>query len=108
MGGGKYLMEVLAQRVSDLNVDVRFNSRALALIADDSGRVCGLVVRIAGQSRYIRAHNGVVLCTGGFIMNREMVRRHAPLMLRSRHPIGTVDDGSGIRMGMSVGEPPST
>ena len=103
MGGGKYLMEVLAQRVNELNVDVRFNSRALALIADDCGRVHGLVVRIDGQSRYARARNGVVLCTGGFVMNREMVKRHAPLMLRSRHPIGTVDDGSGIRMGMSVG-----
>jgi succinate dehydrogenase/fumarate reductase flavoprotein subunit len=103
MGGGKYLMEVLAQRVKELNVDVRFNSRAIALIADDCGRVQGLVVRIDGESRYARAHNGVVLCTGGFVMNREMVRRHAPLMLRSRYPIGTVDDGSGIRMGMSVG-----
>ena len=36
-------------------------------------------------------------------MNRDMVRRHAAWMLRSQFPIGTVDDGSGIRLGMSVG-----
>jgi succinate dehydrogenase/fumarate reductase flavoprotein subunit len=36
-------------------------------------------------------------------MNREMVKRHAPQLLRSNFPIGTVDDGSGIRLGMSVG-----
>jgi succinate dehydrogenase/fumarate reductase flavoprotein subunit len=59
------------------------------------------VVRINGE--YVHARGAVVLCTGGFVMNREMVRRHAPVLLRSRHPIGTVDDGSGIRMGMSVG-----
>ncbi len=103
MGGGKYVMDVLAQRVSDLNVETHFNSRVSALIVDDCGRVHGTVVRGEGENRYARARGGVVLCTGGFVMNRDMVRRHAPLMLRSRYPIGTVDDGSGIRMGMSVG-----
>jgi 3-oxo-5alpha-steroid 4-dehydrogenase len=103
MGGGKYLMEVLARRVTELNIEVRYNTRALALIADDIGRVQGLVTRGGGELSYARARRGVVLCAGGFIMNREMVRRHAPLMLRSQHPIGAVDDGSGIRLGMSVG-----
>jgi succinate dehydrogenase/fumarate reductase flavoprotein subunit len=103
LGGGRYLMEVLARRVDQLGVDVHFNTRALTLITDELGTVHGLVVRTDGQLRHARAHRGVVLCTGGFIMNRDMVRRHAPLMLRSHHPLGTVDDGSGIRMGQGVG-----
>lgn len=103
MGGGKYLMDVLGRRVNELNIEVRYNTRALALIADDSGGVHGLVTRSGDELGYARARRGVVLCTGGFIMNREMVRRHAPLMLRSQHPLGAVDDGSGIRLGMSVG-----
>jgi 3-oxo-5alpha-steroid 4-dehydrogenase len=45
----------------------------------------------------------VVLCAGGFVMNREMVKQHAPLLLRSHFPLGTVDDGSGILLGASVG-----
>jgi succinate dehydrogenase/fumarate reductase flavoprotein subunit len=65
--------------------------------------VHGLVVRVDGEPRYARARSGVVLCAGGFVMNREMVRRHAAWMLRSQFPIGTVDDGSGIRLGLSVG-----
>lgn len=103
MGGGRYLMDVLTLRVSESGVDVRYNSRALCLIQDESGRVHGVVVRSDGELRYARARSGVVLCTGGFVMNRNMVKRHAPLLLRSNRPIGTVDDGSGIRMGMSVG-----
>jgi 3-oxo-5alpha-steroid 4-dehydrogenase len=103
MGGGRYLMDVLVQCVSGLNIDVRLNSRALALICDDSARVRGVVVRSEGETLYTRARKGVVLCAGGFVMNREMVKRHAPLLLRSQYPIGTVDDGSGIRMGLSVG-----
>jgi 3-oxo-5alpha-steroid 4-dehydrogenase len=103
MGGGKYLMDVLARRVSELDIEVRYNTRAQALITDDMGRVHGVVTRTGGEQHYTRATRGVVLCAGGFIMNREMVRRHAPLMLRSQHPLGTVDDGSGIRLGTSVG-----
>lgn len=102
-GAGKYLMDTLASRVHALGVDVRFEARALALIADDYGQVHGLIVRIDNEPRFVRARRGVLLCTGGFIMNREMLRRHAPTLLRADHPIGTTDDGSGIRMGMSAG-----
>jgi succinate dehydrogenase/fumarate reductase flavoprotein subunit len=94
---------VLAKRVEQANVQVRFDARALALVADASRRVHGLVVRIDGEPRFARARRGVILCTGGFVMNREMVKRHAAWMLRSQFPIGTVDDGSGIRLGVSVG-----
>jgi succinate dehydrogenase/fumarate reductase flavoprotein subunit len=103
MGGGRYLMDVLTQRVHDAGVDVRCNARALALIADEYNAVHGVVVRIDGSERCVRARRGVVLCAGGFVMNREMVKRHAPHLLRSQHPIGAVDDGSGILLGQSVG-----
>lgn len=103
MGGGRYIMDVLAKRVVEAGVDVRYDSRAMALIVDDSRRVRGIAVRTGGEVRMVRARRGVALCAGGFVMNREMVTRHVPLLLRSRFPIGTVDDGSGIRLGMSVG-----
>ncbi len=51
----------------------------------------------------VRARKGVVLAAGGFIYNREMVGRHAPIFLRCK-PLGTIgDDGAGIRLGESVG-----
>ncbi len=103
MGGGKYLMDRLAERVAAAAVDVRFDSRVVALVADEANRVHGLVLRQHGQDRFARARNGVILCAGGFVMNRSMVQKHAPLLLRSQHPIGTVDDGSGILLGQSVG-----
>jgi 3-oxo-5alpha-steroid 4-dehydrogenase len=103
LGGGRYLMDRLTERVVALGVDVRYGTRALALIADENNRVHGLVLKIDGAIKFARARKGVVLCAGGFVMNRDMVQRHAPLFLRSNTPIGTVDDGSGILMGQSVG-----
>jgi 3-oxo-5alpha-steroid 4-dehydrogenase len=103
MGGGRYVMDMLAQCVIEAGVQVLYNARAQALIADGGRDVHGLVLRIDGEARYARARRAVVLCAGGFVMNREMVKQHAPLLLRSHFPLGTVDDGSGILLGASVG-----
>ena len=103
MGGGRYVMDKLAQQVAAAGVQVLFNARATALIADGGRDVHGLVLRIDGEPRFARAARAVVLCAGGFVMNREMVKQHAPLLLRSQFPLGTVDDGSGILLGASVG-----
>ena len=51
----------------------------------------------------IRATRGVVLSTGGFIFNREMVTQHAPKYLQTMRLGSTGCDGSGIRLGASVG-----
>jgi 3-oxo-5alpha-steroid 4-dehydrogenase len=103
LGGGRYLMDVLARRVEVLGVDVRYDTRAVALIVDDANQVLGLVVREGGSDRYVRAKKGVILCAGGFVMNKAMLQQHAPQLLRANMPIGTVDDGSGILLAQSVG-----
>ena len=102
-GGGRKLVDVLEARVRALGVTVNTDTRVISLISDLDGRVHGLVVRQDGQNRYVRAARGVILCTGGFTMNADMLRRYAPEALRLENPIGTTDDGSGILMGMSVG-----
>lgn len=51
----------------------------------------------------LRATRGVILSTGGFFYNRDMVNHYAPTDLPGM-PLGTIgDDGSGILMGESVG-----
>lgn len=51
----------------------------------------------------IRARRGVVLATGGFVFDRDMVAQHAT-SYRDAVPLGTPgDDGSGITMAMGIG-----
>ena len=51
----------------------------------------------------IAAKKGVILAAGGFIQNRDMVRHHAPKYVGAT-PLGSMGcDGSGIRLGQSVG-----
>lgn len=55
------------------------------------------------QPRFIRARHGVVLSTGGFVYNPDLVKAHAPHTRRG-WPIGGAGcDGSGLRLGQSVG-----
>jgi len=57
----------------------------------------------ARKALFIRARKGVCLSAGGFIFNRPMVEHYAPKYARGM-PLGSPgDDGSGIRLGQSVG-----
>ncbi|TAM12665.1 MAG: FAD-binding protein [Nevskiaceae bacterium] len=57
----------------------------------------------AGTRLRVRARRGVVLSTGGFVFNRQMMQCYAPKYLQNLR-LGTAgDDGSGIRLGQSVG-----
>lgn len=71
-----------------------------------TGKLHGTIARIErekAETLRIRVRKGVVLAAGGFIQNREMLQKTAPAYL-SAHPLGTIaDDGSGIKLGMSVG-----
>ena len=57
----------------------------------------------AAQPRWVRARQGVVLSTGGYIFNPDLIQAHAP-HTRKGWPIGNSGcDGSGLRLGQSVG-----
>jgi succinate dehydrogenase/fumarate reductase flavoprotein subunit len=103
--GGRVLVDTLAARAIALGSRVHYDARAISLVADDAGRVHGLVVRVDGQTRFARARNGVILCAGGFVLNEAMMRQYAPQFTRLAPDSLSAghDDGSGIRMGMSVG-----
>lgn len=101
-GGGRKIIDVLEARARALGVAVETNAKARALIVRD-GAIIGVMIRQNGQEFAVRARCGVVLATGGFCMNADMVRAHAPEALRCSSPLGTIDDGSGILMGQAAG-----
>lgn len=70
----------------------------------DSLRAKALALELsAAQPLRVRATRGVVLSSGGFIFNRAMVESHAPKYVQTMRLGATGCDGSGIRLGQSVG-----
>jgi succinate dehydrogenase/fumarate reductase flavoprotein subunit len=102
--GGKVLMGVVMQRVAECGADIRLDTRVTALVQDESGAVCGAIARSAGEEIRIRARRGVVLTTGGFIMNETMTRQHIPQLdsFCTRHG-NPGDQGDGILLGVVAG-----
>ncbi len=101
-GGGRPLVDILEAKARELGVDVVVDARAVGLVADGE-RIVGVVVRIDNQNRFVKASKGVILATGGFVMNEEMRRKYCPDTFKLTTPIGDKDDGTGIMMGLGAG-----
>jgi succinate dehydrogenase/fumarate reductase flavoprotein subunit len=103
--GGPMFMKIVTENIEKRpNIQVEYETRALTLIADEHNQIQGVVIRKDQQEINVRTRRGVILCAGGFVMNREMVTRYAPKLSSGTEPIGNPGDtGSGILMGMGVG-----
>ncbi|WP_120966896.1 FAD-binding protein [Comamonas sp. lk] len=56
-----------------------------------------------GEKRFIRAHKAVILSTGGYIFNADLMEQHAPAYKPGWLTGAAGCDGSGLRLGQSVG-----
>ena len=101
-GGGRPLVDILEAKARAIGVDVIVDARALALI-EDADQVVGAIFRIDNKPVFVKARKGVVLATGGFVMNEDMRRKYCPDTFKINDPIGDKDDGTGINLGLSVG-----
>ena len=72
------------------------------LILDESGAVIGAVVERDGQELRVKANGGVVLATGGFEANREMIADFTQMPYVALQA-GTMNTGDGIKMAMRAG-----
>ncbi|WP_410051004.1 FAD-dependent oxidoreductase [Acidiferrimicrobium sp. IK] len=101
--GGWKLMEHLSAQCRESGVASMLDGRVVALVSDADGAVAGAVIRRFGEELAVRATKGVVLASGGFGANPDMVALHAP-QLCGQMPLGTDgDDGSSIRLGQGAG-----
>lgn len=100
---GGFLMQKVLQATKDAGATIVNECPAERLIVEQ-GRVVGVAARREGEPYYVVARRGLILTTGGFIFNKEMVAKHAPHLLQCNYRVGTeADDGSGINMGVAVG-----
>ena len=100
---GWLLMKTLAEACVAAGVEVSYDTKVTSLVVDGD-RVVGVVAQSYGADAVFLARRGVILTAGGFIWNDDMLRRHAPTLLRGTWKVGTeADDGRAIEMAQSVG-----
>ena len=100
--GKQLLWKALSAAVRAKGVEVLLDSPANELVTDNDGSVIGVAATSGGQPMRVEASRGVVLATGGFENNPEMVRDYLQLPGSPvwGSPAGT---GDGIKMAQKVG-----
>ncbi len=102
--GGAVLMQHLLKRAAALGVRLRTGVRAERLVLEGNGKVAGVAVSSARGLLHVRALRAVVLTSGGFIQQRDMVRQYAPRLYDCATPWGGAGElGTGICMGIAAG-----
>lgn len=84
-------------------VEVRKNARATRLLRDDKGRVVGATCRHQDEVFEVHSTLGVILACGGFVHDREMIHRFAPLYDNAVFIGGEGNQGDGLRMAWALG-----
>lgn len=82
-------------------IPVVYNARALELIREND-EVLGVWVEIEGKKKAVKARRGVVLCTGGYEYDDELLQNHT--MGQMFHRLGCPGNtGDGVRMAQAAG-----
>lgn len=101
---GALVMQNLINAVEKTAARIECDTRVETLVVDEAGHVVGLIAWQDQQEIAVRARKGVILAGGGFILNKEMIAKHAPVAARCQLKIASDgDDGRAIRMGMAAG-----
>ena len=99
-------LEVLADVfTNDLGGEIRFNTPAQQLVIDDSGKVTGVIATDSdGKGVQVNANKGVIICTGGYGANLEMLNDLAEGNTKwCGLTSATTEEGDGIKMALWAG-----
>ena len=103
-GGGAALFKCLTNAVEARGINVMLRTSAQKLLTGEKGEVIGVKAESKGKEIYIKAKKAVILASGGFGSNREMLSLFNP---KAGHKgvVGCAESctGDGHRMAMAIG-----
>ena len=101
-GHGAGVVKGLIRSCNALNVSFIHETAAKAILMDDNNQIEGVIAVSQGQEEKIHSQN-VIIATGGYAGNREMLKRHYPFYCEGLYAIGLPHEGDGVRMAMEIG-----
>ena len=84
------------------DIEVWASAPGKKLLTDDTGAVIGCIIEKDGKDLKVKANGGVILATGGFEHNQEMIASYLQQPYVHQRG-GLYNDGDGIKMAMGVG-----
>ena len=84
-------------------VTILYGAAAQRLLVDDNNRVYGASFEQDGEAKTITSQSGVLLTSGGFCRNAELVHRYAPQYDNAIFIGGAGNVGDGLKMAQKLG-----
>jgi tricarballylate dehydrogenase len=103
IGGGRAVLDTLLQVAESEGASIAYHSTAWRLELREDGPVAGVHVRAADGSSSLGTARAVVIASGGFEGNSEMMTRYVGHSVRTVAVGGQHNRGEGIEMALAVG-----
>lgn len=102
--GGRFVIASLKDYGDKLGVQYKVNTPAYELLTDKAGNITGILAHDKSK-RYEISAPAVILASGGFAKNYDMVKERVPVFAQYvKNSVATAGDtGDGIKMGLKVG-----
>jgi fumarate reductase flavoprotein subunit len=100
--GGRSIVNILVKRCKSLGIKMISQARVTKLRLDDRGNVSGVLAKWKRAPLRITAKS-VILTSGGFAGNKQMLKKYSPAYMENINRIGLPHMGEGILMAMEAG-----
>jgi succinate dehydrogenase/fumarate reductase flavoprotein subunit len=104
--GNVVLVPALEAAAKEKGVRFDYGMPAVQLVRDGEGPVTGVIAGTPGEYTQYNAKRGVIIATGDYASNQEMVERYSPFTLRADSQIyfpNKCNTGDGHIMAMQIG-----
>jgi fumarate reductase flavoprotein subunit len=102
VGLGAGLVKILVKKCQSLGVKILYGTAATKILTDKSGRVTGVTAKLKEEAFTISAKS-VIIGSGGYAGNRELLQKYYPFYTETLHCIGLPLNGDGLLMAMEIG-----
>ena len=100
---GSYMVPILESVMKDKGIEVMLNTTANEILTDDNGAAVGIVAEKNDGSKVTINSKAVILATGGFGANNDMVKGQNPALDGYITTNAAGAQGQGIKMAEAVG-----
>lgn len=99
---GDFMATALVKKVKELGIDFRTNNSVEKLLQNDSGAVTGVLVKRKNGEEYTINAKKVIITTGGFGANYEMIKHYDPKLADFKTTNAPGSLGEGIKMAEAI------
>jgi 3-oxosteroid 1-dehydrogenase len=103
VGYGEAMIGSLLLACLERDIEPMMNTTAKQLVSDENGRIIGLRVEKGGTNLFIKVNKGVILASGGYEWNDELMKQFLPGPEMEVSTCPPYNEGEALLMSMEVG-----